>query len=366
VLGFIVLMAFIVVAFMQDATSRIRYYGLFHNRDDLRVYAYSGLEISLAVINQFREIDQGLWGPAQGWNDPLAFAGISFAEDNVSVTATVRDESGKFPLKDIDDELLRRIFETLGFDLARAEELTDALLDWMDEDDLRRLNGYDGEDYERDDLPHRARNRMIASWDELELIHGFREAFWDEDGRPLPELAQLRSILSLKSPGPININAASPLVLAVLGELGAVNPDFIDDYRNGIDGVAGTADDRIIREKSDAMFSGESANIGTEAAVLEVTVEARRGEAVFMVSALVSWSGSNPTAGLQTSGPDNTGDEPDDTPEPPADGDPANGSQRPAPRRLGDTSINPRNTAGSASQLGYPFKIISLTENRKI
>ena len=36
VLVFVILLTFIVVAFLEEAASKIKYYGLFHNRDDLR------------------------------------------------------------------------------------------------------------------------------------------------------------------------------------------------------------------------------------------------------------------------------------------------------------------------------------------
>ena len=39
VLVLVVLLTFIVVAFLEEATAKIKYYGLFHNRDDLRTDA---------------------------------------------------------------------------------------------------------------------------------------------------------------------------------------------------------------------------------------------------------------------------------------------------------------------------------------
>ena len=41
----------------------------------LRLEAYSALETTLAVLEDFREVSEGLHSPAEGWSDPLAFAG---------------------------------------------------------------------------------------------------------------------------------------------------------------------------------------------------------------------------------------------------------------------------------------------------
>lgn len=46
----------------------------------LRVEAYSALEVALAVLVDFREAGNGLRSQAEGWNDPLGFAGYTPGE----------------------------------------------------------------------------------------------------------------------------------------------------------------------------------------------------------------------------------------------------------------------------------------------
>ena len=159
VLVFVVLLTFIVVAFLEEATSKIKYYGLFHNQDDLRTDAYSAMEVTLAVINQYREVEGALWGPAQGWDNPLASVDFIPAHAT-SVQVSFKDESAKLPLANLDYDALLVLFDVLGFDLPAAESLADGLLDWTDEDDLRRLNGFDGEDYD-DWLPWNQKERIV-------------------------------------------------------------------------------------------------------------------------------------------------------------------------------------------------------------
>ncbi|MFO7725803.1 MAG: type II secretion system protein GspK, partial [Oceanipulchritudo sp.] len=249
VLVFVVLLTFIVVAFLEEATAKIKYYGLFHNRDDIRTDAYSAMEITLATINQYREIEGALWGPAQGWGRPLEEFG--FTPDNASsVEVSFEDESGKLPLLSMEYPQLLVLFEILGFDLPEREALADGLLDWLDEDDISRLNGFDGEDYERLNPPYKAANGPIESWDEFRLIRPFNTLFFDENGSPLPNWSRFRKAVSLFHEGNVNVNGANSTVLLYLQETGALNMRSFIDFRNGRDGEPGTADDRLLREES--------------------------------------------------------------------------------------------------------------------
>lgn len=332
VLLMVVLLSFIVVAFMEDATSRIKYYGLFHHQDDLRVDAYSALETSLAVINQFREIDGEIWGPAQGWSNPLEYAGFNTG-NGTRVDVRVRDESGRFGLQSLDEFTLRTIFQELDFDVREAQELSDAFLDWMDPSDTRRLSGFGTSDYRNLDPPYSPANRPIRSWDELPLIHGFREAFWAEDGRPLSRLRYFRDAISLHYNGPINLNAASPLVLRVLETQGRLDRLTYDNYRTGIgSGYRDSGIPRLIRDPREAGYLGEGDGggaVGVSAGMLLVEAEAVRGEARFLVSALVSWTGSNPSGSAGNSGQN-------------------------------------RSALADGANLGYPFRIHALFENRRL
>lgn len=345
VLVMVVLLSFVVVAFMQDATSRIKYYGLFHNRDDLRTDAYSALETSLAVINQFREIDGQLWGPAQGWSNPLQRAGFN-APNGSKVRVRVRDESGRFGIQNVDYETLTTLFYVLDFDRSESERLADCLLDWMDDDDLRRLNGFDGDDYRNLNPPYSPANKPIKSWDELPLVYGFKEAFWDEDDRPLPKLQRFKDAFSLYHTESINLNSAPYIVRRVLEERGMLDPYVYQSYINRDTFRQSEGEPRVIRDAQEAGYTGEGGRVGVEASLLVIEVQVNRGEATFLLNALVSWSGSNPAAAGST----------------------RTESQQRGTQRDESGQRQHQTTARSAnaSQLGYPFKVHALVENRKI
>ncbi|NDV62504.1 general secretion pathway protein GspK [Puniceicoccales bacterium CK1056] len=353
VLVFVVLLTFIVVAFLEEATSKIKYYGLFHNRDDLRVDAYSALEISLAVINQYREIEGALWGPAQGWSNPLQQVGFTPAHAS-SVSVSFEDESAKLGLESLEYDDLIILFDVMGFDLPEAQALADGLIDWTDEDDARRLNGFDGEDYEDMDPPYKPANSAIVSWDEFRLIQPFNELFFDEAGSPTSDWASFKNAVSLYHSGKTNINQASGLVLDFLAESGFLDPYSLADYKNGIDGISGTEDDRLIRNLEEAAL-GETSDVSTGIELLRVKVRASRGDARFDLEALVSWSGSD--AGAADSS-QNRNQAETNSPEEDAAPD-SSAAQRNRSRG------SARTAPAISAELGYPFRFIRIVENRK-
>ncbi len=348
VLAFVVLFSFIVLAFQKEAISKIRYSGLFQHRDDLRSHAFSTMEASLAVINAFREIDGGLHNPIEGWGNPAQYINLP-ESDGITTTVRVIDESARLPLRTVEYETLSQAFKLLGFDQSSGQKLANTLLDWMDEDDLARgASGVDGEDYLRMRPPYRPRNAPLRTWDELELVAEWKDHFWDEDGLPLPELSRFRSLFSLDNEDSVNVNTASSEVLTVLHELGVIDAIAIETHRAGQDGIAGTTNDRPIRSRDALFFLSESQLVGVTASMLRIEVEARRGEARFLLTTLVRWRGSDPGAGQAS---DNIAR-----------------NTAPGPRTRGET--DPRGSArtsqGEASKLGYPFEIMRLTENRKM
>lgn len=354
VLALIVLLSFLVVAFLGDVKDRLRYSAQFQYQDDLRVEAYSALEVTLAVLNVFHEVDGSLWTQQQGWGDPLGWANYT-PGSGVQVSVRFQDETGKFSLNKTDLATFRLVFEELGIPLSEGDEVADAILDWVDEDDERRLNGFDGDDYrDIDPVGYEPANQPIRSWDELELIEPFRLVFFDEEGVPLPIYREFRGAFSLTHSGAINLNSAPGLVRRVLERKGLIYSDNLDRYQSGPDGELGTADDLPLTsvDAGNALTGAEGASneLTNEIDQLEVQVTVTRGEARFLLRTLVSWRGANPAASNGESIARETTEA--------AQGD---DEQDDAKRARGSA----RTQAGAAAQLGYPFQIAWIAENRQ-
>ncbi len=353
VLALTALVSFILLEFMEEATAKIKYYGLFYNRDDLRIEAYSVMETALAVVDEIREIDSALHSPAQGWGNPLQYAEIQF-DPSLDIDIRISDETAKFSMEQAqaDSLLLNMIFEEMGITLAEAETLTDSLLDWVDEDDLERLNGAESDYYENGENGYRPPNEALQSWEELRLIKGFDVLFFDETGRPTEYFTQFKNAVSLDHDSPVNLNSASSFVLTVLARLAGFDKIALYDYINGSDGERGTADDQMINSREHPFFpanitsSGNIADLQTK--VLKVEVDVHRGESSFLLTSIVSWTGANPSAGTSQMYVETVYS---------ADGKIIGGR----PKRGGTKA---KGNAGE--ELGYPFRVKRMTENFKI
>jgi general secretion pathway protein K len=126
-------------------------------------------------------------------------------------------------------DLLVRYLEIKGVDLNERDRMIDTMLDWVDPDNLVRLNGAE------DEGGYKAANRMFTHLEELKKIKGWEEFTsakdWDAD-------------LTLSSmPGMIDIAWASRDVLLALP---GASEDRVDQFlamRSGADEIDGTEDD---------------------------------------------------------------------------------------------------------------------------
>lgn len=274
VLAIILLLSVLVTRFMEEAVDDLEYRAIFDEPPDVRSFAYSMLEVALAVVQEIALIDEGqLYAAEQGWGDPLGYAGIE-PPDGWEVEISVRDESGRIPLNAAGEDLLNDLLEELGFDFGESRELSGALLDWIDEDNSRRLNGAESEDYLDRNPPYRAANGPLQSLEELRLLEGWDEAFFDENGRPNALFAELAGMVSVRHAGLVNLNAAPARVITLLAERDGWPETYL------FDGL----DEPFLRE---APAGVDNAVAGARAGLLGVTVTVRRGRVPFILDALV-------------------------------------------------------------------------------
>lgn len=354
VLGFVFLMAVFVTQLLEITTRQMRVRAVDLGRADLRTTAYSAMEVSLAVMSEFREIDEGLNRSTQGWGDPIAYAsGLQWPE-GVEVRVSIADETGRVPLAANFERDLRNLLENMDIDYSEADIMIDSLLDWMDEDDLVRLNGAEERYYDREDPPLVPANGPINTLDTLRHIRGFDEAFFNEDtGEPRPEYYQFVDAISLHHDSRVNINTAGVEVLEMLAERGAFDTAQFLDHLNGVDRIPGTQDDNLIRSEADlraAGFSAQADGLGFEMDVARINVDVTAGEKSFLLSALVNVGGSNSNSGNSQNNQRDAGDRADESRGSTGDGE--NDSNRGSPAQ---------NSSGNAG--GSSFSLIRLVEN---
>jgi general secretion pathway protein K len=171
VLAIILLLSFIITRFVDEAIKDLEYRAIFNEPADVRSFTYSMLEVALATIHEVALIDEGkLYAPEQGWGDPLDYAQIK-VPNGWELSISIQDESGKLPINTMSEaDLNRMLEESFDFDFGTARELSSMLIDWIDPDDSRHLNGAESEDYLRRNPPYRAANRPLQNLEELRLL----------------------------------------------------------------------------------------------------------------------------------------------------------------------------------------------------
>jgi hypothetical protein len=161
---------------------------------------------------------------------------------NQSFAARITGESGRLNLRallagenPVNLELLRKYLEVKGVDLNERDRMIDCLLDWVDPDNLVRMNGAE------DDPDYKPANAPLKTLDEVKRVRGWEEfasrADWDAD-------------FTLNGSGTgadakIDVNSASRDVLLALPGFTEPLADRFLQLRRGPDDIEGTEDDVI-------------------------------------------------------------------------------------------------------------------------
>jgi general secretion pathway protein K len=214
------LLSAMLISWALDIDTRLTNGGISNRVMEAQAMACSGAEIAFhPAVKPGSNVLRGGLGPA----------GQSFE-------ARITGEGGRInlnwlvapPDNPVRQEFLRKYLETKGVDLNERDHMIDCLLDWVDPENLVRLNGAE------DDPGYKPANKLLTSLDELKRVRGWEEFTsrpdWDAD-------------FTLKSTGPIDISWASRDVLLALPDLTQNRVDQFLSIRRGLDGVDGTDDD---------------------------------------------------------------------------------------------------------------------------
>src|SRR6478609_694381 len=177
---------------------------------------------------------------------------------NQSYQARITGEGGRLNLKLLTQaivaqgdnspyrELLRRYLEVKGVDLNERDEMIDTLLDWIDPDNLVRLNGAE------DDEGYKPPNMPLKTIDELKRVRGWEEFTsrpdWDKD-------FTVDSMGQQPQNPQIDVNWASRDVLLALPGLSEGMVDRFMAMRRGQDDLEGTDDDYLFTNPGDVQIA---------------------------------------------------------------------------------------------------------------
>ncbi|HJT45312.1 MAG TPA: hypothetical protein VJ721_03475 [Chthoniobacterales bacterium] len=212
------LLSAMVISWAVDISSQVTMSGNANRILDAEAMACSGAEVALhPVIKPGSPSLQGMLGRNKSYE-----AHISGEGGRLNINWLI---AGEDPTR---LGILRSYLQEKGVDLNERDHMIDCLLDWVDPDNLARLNGAeDGDNYHPD-------NTLLTRLDTLKKVKGWEQFTsvpgWDKD-------------FTLNSSGPIDVTWASREVLLALPGLTDAMVDRFIQIRNGGDGILGTDDD---------------------------------------------------------------------------------------------------------------------------
>ena len=147
---------------------------------------------------------------------PLAFLFNTYAIGDGLLTAQIEDERGKFNLNDLAAggdpnarkvKVLRakRLFELMQV----SPDLVDAIVDWVDQDEVPEPAGAESLYYQNLKPPYRAANAPLQTLRELRLIKGVTAENFEK-------IARLVTVYPQEGEGRVNLNTAESAVLQAL------------------------------------------------------------------------------------------------------------------------------------------------------
>lgn len=269
-------LAAMVISWTLDINSQLNLSGNANRSLEAEAMACSGAEVALS--------------PAVQPGSPL----LRQRRGNASYETHITGEGGRLNLNWITAgenpqrlELLRKYLEIRGVDLNERDRMIDCLLDWIDPDNLVRLNGSE------QDGDYRPRNAALQRLDEVKNIRGWEKftaaADWDAD-------------FTVTSTGPIDLAWASRDVLMALPGMTAARVDQYLSVRRGPDGIDGTEDDakfeslegvQLALGLSADQFKALAGLVGFKDQVVRVVSFGRSGNVTRIVRMVIRKAGAN-------------------------------------------------------------------------
>jgi general secretion pathway protein K len=352
------------VAFIDRASNDLLVAARAAEANRLRADAYSALEVTLGVLNEFIQADGGaLHSPAEGWSDPLGFAGYEPASGR-TIDVTFEDESGKLSLPHADANQLTNLFTAWGVTQSDAEQLADALLTWMRKDHVASTDA-GTPDYDQATIPYAAPQRSLRSFDELAAVDFVNKKFYDENGLPNDLWHKFAAAFSLYDFNSPNINSAGSDTLTALGQSDPALKNQLSSYLKGT-GNYQQQGPGYFKSTADAgnLLGAQSVpqGVGTQILALRIIVTVHEDNSSFRLDTVVTQKSQAKAVASteQVTLPDGTTT---NTPGVPVPATASNGSASTASSSPGTaTAANNSTGATTTTQLNYPFTLLEVHE----
>ncbi len=201
-----------------------------------------GLTESASQSKNFRAMQLAESGLALGLHPQLEKEDSHLRQDlgsSESFAVTLKSEGARlninFLLLNNKRSDLIDLFQSWKVNDGEIYKLADHLMDWVDEDSLKRLNGAENEDYTKLGFPGYPPNRPFQSLEEMELVPGME---FLAEARP-----DWKEYFTVWGDGKLDVNEAPAELIAVVCQVGSLPAEMFVNRRLGSDGEKGTSDD---------------------------------------------------------------------------------------------------------------------------
>ena len=219
------LLSAMVISWALDINTRLTISGSANRSLEAEAMACSGVEVAMhPSVKAGSAALRGSFPSNQSFQARITGEGGRL---NLNLLAAAAIANPASPMGD----MLRKYLEIKGVDLNERDRMVQCLLDWVDPDNLVRINGAE------DEPGYKPANAPLKTLDELKRVKGWEEFTsqpnWDADFTLNSTTAQ------------IDINSASRDVLLALPGFTEPLADRFLQMRRGPDDIEGTEDDVI-------------------------------------------------------------------------------------------------------------------------
>jgi len=274
----LVVLSFAVFAWVALIQSDLLIHGEASRDVEARAMAHSGLALALhPLVTQKTPLLEEDVAPDLGYKVRIVSEG-----GRLNINWLLRGEE---PRKLV---ILKQWLEERGLEFQERETLVDCLLDYVDGDDVKHLNG------EEDAGDYQPPNRELTSVDEIAEV---------ANSGPLVAQPGWKDELTIDSQGPIDLLAATADIMRLLPGLGEARIAAFITYRQGKDGLDGTEDDAEFKNLKeiqsflglgDAQFKELGGLVMQKDPTMHIISEGRSGNAYRQLEVVVRKAGANP------------------------------------------------------------------------
>ena len=210
------LLSIIILQFDADARHALK--GAAGFRDQLRATALTdaGIQLARAILQDDARTDMQRDEAFDSLGDSWATPVLHRQVGDATISIRIEDERAKLNVNELAYQLdpaakrtkierVRQLFSLLRVD----PTLVDAIMDWVDGDDVAEPGGAESAYYLTATPPYRTANSPLRAWSELLLIRGMSKEI-------LHRLAPYITIFPIEGNGKVNMNTADPLVIQSL------------------------------------------------------------------------------------------------------------------------------------------------------